>query len=81
VDRELTAFLVQLSIALHKSAAYPSRHPLAVGAVEAALAGLAERLRERPSLTLGIARTHWRSGSIGGRSAASSSPAGSMRRS
>jgi hypothetical protein len=57
VDRDLAAFLVQLSIALHKSAAYPPRHPLAVGAVEAALAGLTERLRERPSLTLGVART------------------------
>jgi hypothetical protein len=57
VDRDLTAFLVQLSIALHKSAAYPPRHPLAVSAVDGALSALAERLRERPSLTLGIART------------------------
>ena len=57
MDRDLTAFLVQLSIALHKSAAYPQRHPLAVGAVDAALAGLGERLDDRPSLTLGIARS------------------------
>ncbi len=58
MDRDLTAFLVQLSIALHKSAAYPPRHPLAVGAVEEVLRGLTERLRDRQSLTLGIARTH-----------------------
>jgi hypothetical protein len=57
VDRDLTAFLVQLSIALHKSAAYPPRHPLALGAVDAALAALAGRLLDRSSLTLGIART------------------------
>jgi hypothetical protein len=56
VDRDLTGFLVQLSIALHKSAAYPPRHPLAVGAVDGALSALAERLRDRASLTLGIAR-------------------------
>ena len=57
MDRDLTAFLVQLSIALHKSAAYPPRHPLAVGAVDATLAALAGRLLDRSSLTLGIART------------------------
>lgn len=57
MDRDLAAFLVQLSIALHKSAAYPPRHPLAVGAVDAALAALAGQLRDRSSLTLGIART------------------------
>ncbi|MGH7515897.1 MAG: hypothetical protein ACREOC_00290 [Gemmatimonadales bacterium] len=58
MDRALTAFLVQLSIALHKSAAYPPRHPLAVGAVGGALGALAERLREHSPLTLGIARAH-----------------------
>ncbi len=57
MERDLTAFLVQLSIALHKSAAYPSRHPLAVGAVESALDALANQLRDRSPLTLGIART------------------------
>jgi hypothetical protein len=57
VDRDLTAFLVQLSIALHKSAAYPPRHPLAVGAVTGALDALAERLRQRASLALGITRS------------------------
>ena len=57
VDRDLTAFLVQLSIALHKSAAYPPRHPLAVGAVDGALGALTDRLRDRPSVTLGIARS------------------------
>jgi hypothetical protein len=57
VDRDLTAFLVQLSIALHKSAAYPPRHQLAVGAVTGALDALSERLRQRASLALGITRS------------------------
>ena len=57
MDRELTAFLVQLSNALHKSAAYPPRHPLAVAAVEGALGALSGRLRESSVLTLGIARS------------------------
>ncbi|HET8624098.1 MAG TPA: hypothetical protein VFM14_11085 [Gemmatimonadales bacterium] len=58
MDRELTAFLVQLSNALHKSAAYPPRHPLVVAAVDGALGALAGWLRERSLLTLGIARSH-----------------------
>ncbi|HEX2450083.1 MAG TPA: hypothetical protein VHJ69_03030 [Gemmatimonadales bacterium] len=57
MDRDLTAFLVQLSIALHKSAAYPSRHPLAVAAVADALDALTERLRDNAPLALGIARS------------------------
>jgi hypothetical protein len=57
LDRELTAFLVQLSNALHKSAAYPPRHPLAVAAVDGALGALAGQLRDRSALTLGIARS------------------------
>ncbi|HEU5170549.1 MAG TPA: hypothetical protein VFU46_08420 [Gemmatimonadales bacterium] len=57
MDRELPSFLVQFSIALHKSAAYPPGHPLAKGAVEAALGGLNAVLAREPALALGIART------------------------
>jgi len=56
VDRDLSAFLVQLSIALHKSAAYPSRHPLVVAAADVALKTLGQLLVLRPALALGVAR-------------------------
>ncbi len=56
LPRELANFLVELSIAMHKTAIYPARHPLleaAVHGVERKLAGL---LRERPTLSIGVAR-------------------------
>lgn len=55
-DRDLSAFLVQLSIALHKSAAYPPRHPLVVAAADVAMKTLGELLDRRPALALGVAR-------------------------
>lgn len=57
MDRDLSAFLVQLSIAIHKSATYPPGHPLAAGAVDVALKSLTELLRQRTVLSLGVART------------------------
>jgi hypothetical protein len=57
VDRDLSAFLVQLSIAIHKSATYPPGHPLAAAAVDVALKSLTELLRQRPVLALGVTRT------------------------
>jgi hypothetical protein len=56
VDRDLSAFLVQLSIALHKSAAYPARHPMVAGAVDVATKSLTELLSRRPALSLGVTR-------------------------
>ena len=56
LSRELSDFLVELSIAMHKTAIYPAGHPLletAVGGVERKLSGL---LRERPTLSIGVAR-------------------------
>jgi hypothetical protein len=56
LSRELSDFLVELSIAMHKTAIYPAGHPLletAVGGVERKLAGL---LRDRPTLSIGVAR-------------------------
>lgn len=58
MDRELSAFLVQLSIALHKSAAYPARHPQVRAAVEAVHRGLAGILSGRETFSIGVARTH-----------------------
>jgi hypothetical protein len=57
VDRDLSAFLVQLSIAIHKSATYPPGHPLAAAAVDVALKSLTGLLRQRPVLALGVTRT------------------------
>lgn len=56
MDRDLSAFLVQLSIALHKSATYPPRHPLVAGAVDVATKSLTELLCRRPVLSLGVTR-------------------------
>jgi hypothetical protein len=56
VDRDLSAFLVQLSIALHKSAAYPPRHPMVAGAVDVATRSLTDLLCRRPALSLGVTR-------------------------
>ncbi len=57
MDRDLSAFLVQLSIAIHKSATYPPGHPLAAAAVDVALKSLTALLRQRPVLALGVTRT------------------------
>lgn len=57
MDRDLSAFLVQLSIAIHKSATYPPGHPLAAAAVDVAFKSLTELLRRRPVLALGVTRT------------------------
>lgn len=57
MDRDLSAFLVQLAIAIHKSATYPPGHPLAAAAVGVALKSLTELLRQRPVLALGVTRT------------------------
>jgi hypothetical protein len=56
LSRELSEFLIELSIAMHKTAIYPADHPLlatAVAGVERKLSGL---LRERPTLSIGVAR-------------------------
>ena len=56
LSRELADFLIELSIALHKNAIYPEGHPLLTGAVAGVLRRLAPLLRERGTLSLGVAR-------------------------
>ena len=56
LSRELADFLVELSIALHKYAIYPEGHPLLAGAVSGVLRRLTPLLRERGTLSLGVAR-------------------------
>ena len=56
LSKELSDFLIELSIGLHKNAIYPPGHPL----LEGATAGIARRvealLQDRASLSLGVAR-------------------------
>ncbi|MGH7653931.1 MAG: hypothetical protein ACREN6_04645 [Gemmatimonadaceae bacterium] len=56
LSKELSDFLIELSIGLHKNAIYPPGHPL----LEGATAGIARRvealLKDRPTLSLGVAR-------------------------
>lgn len=57
LSRDLSAFLVQFSIAIHKNTAYPAGHPLLISAVEAVTLRLNTLLKERSLLQLGVART------------------------
>jgi len=56
LSRELSEFLIELSIALHKHAMYPDGHP----SLAPAAAGVVRRgdllLADRPSISLGVAR-------------------------
>ena len=56
LSRDLADFLIELSIALHKNAIYPSGHPLLSGAVDALVLRLVRLLQDRTSLSLGVAR-------------------------
>jgi hypothetical protein len=56
LSRDLADFLIELSIALHKTAIYPQGHPLLGGAVDALVLRLAGLLQDRTSLSLGVAR-------------------------
>ncbi|MGH7538619.1 MAG: hypothetical protein ACREMF_08300 [Gemmatimonadales bacterium] len=57
LSRELSEFLIELSIALHKHSMYPEGHP----SLGPAAAGVVRRgellLQDRPSLSLGVARS------------------------
>ena len=56
LSRELSEFLIELSIALHKHSMYPDGHP----SLAPAAAGVVRRgellLQDRPSISLGVAR-------------------------
>ncbi len=56
LSRELSEFLIELSIALHKHAMYPQGHP-SLGPAVARLVHRGETLlQDRPSISLGVAR-------------------------
>jgi hypothetical protein len=56
LPRELSDFLLELSVALHKHAIYPPGHPLLAHAVDAVHEQLGDLLRERGALSIGVAR-------------------------
>jgi hypothetical protein len=56
LSRELTEFLVELSVAMHKHAIYPPGHPLLSQAVDAVYRSLLALLQDRPALSIGVAR-------------------------
>ncbi len=56
LSRELSVFLIQLSIGLHKYGTYPKGHPVIENAAGAVFAGLAALLIHRDALAVGVAR-------------------------
>ncbi|MGD0484402.1 MAG: hypothetical protein ABSB58_07085 [Gemmatimonadales bacterium] len=56
LPRELSDFLIEFSIALHKHAMYPGDHPTLAPAAEAVARRLLGLLSERGQLSLGVAR-------------------------
>ena len=56
LPRELSDFLIELSIALHKHAIYPEGHPTLAPSAEAVARRLLGLLVERGQLSLGVAR-------------------------
>ncbi len=56
LSRELSDFLIELSIGLHKNAIYPPGHPLLENTTAELGRRLASLLKERAALSLGVAR-------------------------
>ena len=56
LSRELSVFLIQLSVGLHKYGTYPKGHPVIEHAASAVYNGLTALLNTREALAIGIAR-------------------------
>jgi hypothetical protein len=56
LSKELGEFLIELSIALNRTAMYPSGHPSLGDAASVVIQHLATLLYERPTLSIGVAR-------------------------
>jgi hypothetical protein len=56
LSRDLSEFLIELSIALHRHSMYPSGHPSLEPAIDAVVRRADRLLRDRPSIALGVAR-------------------------
>lgn len=56
LSKELTDFLIEFSIGLHKNAIYPPGHPLLENTTADLSGRLAALLRDRATLSLGVVR-------------------------
>ena len=56
LTRDVSEFLVELSVALHRYTMYPSGHPSLGPVVDATVRRAEKLLRDRPSIALGVAR-------------------------
>lgn len=56
LTRELSEFLVELSVALHRHSMYPSGHPSLGPAIEGVIRRVDKLLLNRPMIALGVAR-------------------------
>ena len=56
LSRDLSEFLVELSIALHRHSMYPSGHPALVPAIESVMRRAEKLLQDRPQIAFGVAR-------------------------
>jgi len=56
LSRELSVFLVQFSIALHKHSTYPPGHPQLATALDSVLDRLGDLFREREILSIGVSK-------------------------
>lgn len=56
LSRELSEFLIELSIALHKHSMYPDGHPSLAPAAGGVVRRAARLLQDRPTVSLGVAR-------------------------
>ena len=56
LSRDLSEFLVELSIALHRHSMYPSGHPALVPAIESVTRRAEKLLQDRPQIAFGVAR-------------------------
>lgn len=56
LPRELTEFLLELSVALHRHSMYPSGHPSLEPAVEAVVQAAERVLQNRTSIAIGVSR-------------------------
>ena len=56
LSRDLSEFLIELSIALHRHSMYPSGHPALVPAIESVTRRAEKLLQDRPQIAFGVAR-------------------------
>src|SRR5688572_32858179 len=56
LSRDLSEFLIELSVALHRHSMYPSGHPALTPAIESVIRRGDRLLQDRPSIAFGVAR-------------------------